>query len=128
MGAKLGKHLWAIFPQTPPPRLSTLAFLTAIEAMLREPGRMAALKAMGQASPADAGAQLASVACPVLVVQGTADPDWVSPRAEGEAVVAALPPGLGRLEMVEGAGHYPHVQHPAEVATAVRSFLAAVGA
>lgn len=99
------------------------ARLARIEAMLREPGRMKALRAMGQASPADAGAQLGNVTCPVLVVQGTADPDWVSPRAEGEAVVAALPAGLGRLEMIEGAGHYPHVQHPAEVVTAMRSFL-----
>jgi len=99
-----------------------------IEAMLREPGRMKALTAMGQASPADAGEQLPSVTCPVLVVQGSADPDWVSPQAEGVAIVAALPDGLGRLEMIEGAGHYPHVQHPAEVVTAVRSFLDAVGA
>jgi len=104
------------------------ARLARIEAELGGPGRMKALKAMGQASPADAGEQLASVGCPVLVVQGTDDPDWVSPQAEGEAIVAALPAGLGRLEMIEGAGHYPHVQHPAEVATAMRSFLDAVGA
>ena len=104
------------------------ARLARIETMLREPGRMKALRAMGQASPADAGERLPHVTCPVLVVQGTADPDWVSPQAEGEAIVAALPAGLGRLEMIEGAGHYPHVQHPAEVLTAMRSFLDAVRA
>ena len=104
------------------------ARLTRIEAMLREPGRMSALKAMGQASPADAGEQLPHVACPVLVLEGTSDPDWVSPQAEGEAIVAALPAGLGRLEMIEGAGHYPHVQHPAQVVTAMRSFLDAIRA
>jgi len=50
------------------------------------------------------GAQLGNVRCPVLVVQGAVDPDWVSPQAEGEAIVAALQPGLGRLEMVCGGG------------------------
>ena len=104
------------------------ARLARIEGMLTEPGRMKALKAMGQSPPADAGAKLADVRCPVLIVQGTADPDWVSPQAEGEAIVAALPDGLGRLEMIDGAGHYPHVQYPAEVVTAVTSFLDSVDA
>ncbi|MER7015878.1 alpha/beta hydrolase [Saccharopolyspora sp. NPDC000359] len=104
------------------------ARLARIDALLREPGRMKAMQLMGRTTPADAGAQLGNVRCPVLVVQGTLDPDWASPEAEGEAVVAALPPGLGRLEMITGAGHYPHVQFPAEVATAVLSFLEAVDA
>ncbi len=99
------------------------ARLAQIEAMLSEPGRMKALQAMGKSSPADAGAQLGNVRCPVLVVQGTLDPDWASPQAEGEAIVAALPSGLGRLEMVPGAGHYPHVQFPSQTVTAIGSFL-----
>jgi pimeloyl-ACP methyl ester carboxylesterase len=61
-------------------------------------------------------------------VQGGADCDWADPRAEGEAIVAALPAGLGRLEVVEGAGHYPHTQYPAEVATAMTTFLASARA
>jgi pimeloyl-ACP methyl ester carboxylesterase len=92
--------------------------------MLAEPGRMKVLKAMGNTPPVDAGEQLGNVRCPVLVVQGSADCDWVAPQAEGEAIVADLPTGLGRLVMIEGAGHYPHVQFPAEVATAMLTFLA----
>lgn len=102
------------------------ARLRRIEAMLREPGRMAAMRLMGRSSPADAGAQLGNVRCPVLIVEGTLDPDWASPRAEGEAIVAALPPGLGRLEMIPGAGHYPHVQFPTQVVAAILSFLDSV--
>ena len=102
--------------------------LDQITAMLAEPGRMKTLQAMGKISPADAGAQLANVRCPVLVVQGSLDPDWASPQAEGEAVVAALPPGLGRLEMIDGAGHYPHVQFPQQTLAAVLPFLAAARA
>lgn len=104
------------------------ARLGQIEAMLREPGRMKAMQAMGRSAPVDAGAELGNVTCPVLVVQGALDPDWASPQAEGEAIVAALPAGLGRLEMVPGAGHYPHVQFPSQVVTQMLSFLGSVRA
>lgn len=97
--------------------------LAGIEAMLREPGRMKALRRMGSTSAADAGAQLGNVRCPVLVVEGALDPDWPDPRAEGEAVLAGLPAGLGRMEVVEGAGHYPHIQFPDETARLILAFL-----
>ncbi|NJP99113.1 alpha/beta fold hydrolase [Streptomyces zingiberis] len=97
--------------------------LGRVDALLREPGRMKALQGMGRVSPADAGAQLGNVRCPVLVVMGTLDPDWADPRAEGAAIVEALPPGLGRLETIEGAGHYPHDQFPGEVVSLVLPFL-----
>ena len=97
--------------------------LDQIGAMMREPGRMKAMQTMGKSAPVDAGAQLPNVTQPVLIVQGTLDPDWASPQAEGEAIVAALPAGLGRLEMISGAGHYPHVQYPSQVVTAMLSFL-----
>ncbi|MET8483205.1 alpha/beta hydrolase [Streptomyces tendae] len=97
--------------------------LGRIETLLREPGRMKAMQAMGRSAPTDAGARLGDVRCPVLVVMGTLDPDWADPRAEGAAVVDALPAGLGRLEMIEGAGHYPHDQYPDRVAALVLDFL-----
>ncbi|MGD9526056.1 alpha/beta fold hydrolase [Pseudonocardia sp.] len=103
------------------------ASLDRIDAMLREPGRMKALQKQLN-SAADAGAQLGNVRCPVLVVQGGLDPDWTSPVAEGEAIVSALPAGLGRLDVIPGAGHYPHVQCPAEVAAMILAFLESVRA
>ncbi|MGJ6967205.1 alpha/beta fold hydrolase [Streptosporangium sp. G11] len=99
-----------------------------ITAMLQEPGRMKVLQAMGKISPVDAGEQLGNVTCPVLIVQGSLDPDWVSPRAEGEAIVADLPAGLGRLKMIDGAGHYPHVQYPQQTLAAILRFLGGVRA
>jgi pimeloyl-ACP methyl ester carboxylesterase len=97
--------------------------LARIDSMLREPGRMKALQGMFRSSPADAGAQLGNVRCPVLVVMGTLDPDWADPHAEGSAIVAALPSGLGCLEMIEGAGHYPHDQFPDKVVSLMLAFL-----
>ncbi|AZS83737.1 alpha/beta hydrolase [Streptomyces griseoviridis] len=97
--------------------------LGRVDALLREPGRMKAVQNMGRQAPTDAGAQLGNVRCPVLVVMGTLDPDWADPRAEGTAIVDALPAGLGRLEMIEGAGHYPHDQFPDRVVELTLDFL-----
>ncbi|MFF7472675.1 alpha/beta fold hydrolase [Streptomyces sp. NPDC008092] len=102
--------------------------LGRIDAMLREPGRMKALQGMGRSTPTDAGAQLGNVRCPVLVVMGTLDPDWADPHAEGSAIVGALPAGLGTLEMIEGAGHYPHDQFPDQVVSLVLPFLRSAAA
>ena len=95
-----------------------------IEAKLTEPGRMTVLKAMCQANPGDAAAQLPNVTCPVLVIEGSLDPDWPHPRAEGEKIVADLPHGLGELVVLDGAGHYPHAQTPEEVLAVALPFLA----
>lgn len=97
--------------------------LGRIDSLLREPGRMKALQGMGRSAPTDAGAQLGNVRCPVLVVMGTLDPDWADPHAEGSAIVDALPSGLGRLEMIEGAGHYPHDQFPDQVVSLLLDFF-----
>ena len=98
--------------------------LARIEAKLSEPGRMKALQAMTKTDPADAGAKLADVLCPVLVVEGSLDPDWADPRAEGEKIIADLPTGLGELVVLEGVGHYPHTQAPSEVLALAVPFLA----
>jgi pimeloyl-ACP methyl ester carboxylesterase len=100
--------------------------LARIQAKLSEPGRMKALQAMCKASPGDAAAQLPNVACPVLVIEGSLDPDWADPRAEGEKIIADLPAGLGELVVIEGAGHYPHAQTPDQVLALALPFLAKV--
>ena len=115
------KYLDLAYPTKPADWPTELA---RIEQKLGEPGRMAALQAMCKTKPTDAGAQLAHVRCPVLVVEGSLDPDWADPRAEGARVIADLSPGLGELAVIEGAGHYPHAQTPDEVLALALPFLA----
>ena len=98
-------------------------YMAALAAKLREPGRMAEFMKTGKSTPADAAAQLPNITCAALVVMGTLDPDFADPRAEGDAIVAAMPSGLGTVAMVNGAGHYPHAQSPDEVAALVIPFL-----
>ena len=99
------------------------AYITALRAKLSEPGRMAEFMKTLKTTGADAEAQLPHISCPALVIMGTADPDWADPRAEAEAIVAAMPAGLGTVAMIEGAGHYPHAQNPDEVTRLITSFV-----
>ncbi|SMH46481.1 Pimeloyl-ACP methyl ester carboxylesterase [Rathayibacter oskolensis] len=94
-----------------------------IESSLSRPERMKALQSMTKTTPADAGAQLGNVRCPVLIVEGGADPDWADPRAEGERILADLPTGLGELAVIEGAGHYPHAETPDALLRLLLPFL-----
>ena len=98
-------------------------YVAALTAKLREPGRMAEFMKTFKSTPADAGAQLPNVRCPALVIMGTLDPDFADPQAEGDAVVAAMPAGVGTVATVDGAGHYPHAQSPDAVAELVIPFL-----
>jgi 2-hydroxymuconate-semialdehyde hydrolase len=57
----------------------------------------------------------------VLALHG--EHDRVSPVEVSERLVDALP--HGRLEVVAGAGHWIHVDRPAEFCSLVREFLSA---
>jgi pimeloyl-ACP methyl ester carboxylesterase len=98
-------------------------YMAALRAKLQEPGRMAEFMKTGKSTPADAEAQLPNVTCPVLIIMGSQDPDFADPRAEGDAIAAAIPAGLATVAMVDGAGHYPHAQSPDAVAALVIPFL-----
>jgi len=115
------KYLDVAYPTKPADWSGELA---RIEAKLSEPGRMKALQAMCKTNPGDAGAQLPNVVCPVLVIEGSLDPDWADPRAEGQKIIADLRTGLGELVVIEGAGHYPHAQTPDKVLALALPFLA----
>jgi pimeloyl-ACP methyl ester carboxylesterase len=114
------RYLDLAYPEKP---ADYAAYMTALRAKLSEPGRMAEFLKTLKTSPADADAQLPHVSCPALIIMGDEDPDFADPRAEAEAIVAAMPAGLGTVAMIKGAGHYPHAQNPDEVAGLITSFL-----
>lgn len=99
------------------------ANLAELQVNLRA-GAITAARKMGLSQPTDAKADLPNVHCPALIMMGTLDPDWPDPEAEAKGIVAAMPEGIGRYVLIEGAGHYPHVQYPDQVAAALLPFLA----
>ena len=96
-----------------------------LAANLREPGRMEALRTMVGLSKSDTEALVARSRVPALVVMGTRDPDFPDAVAEARWLGQALgsPPLI-----VEGAGHYPHLEMPERVAPALLDFFARLGA
>jgi pimeloyl-ACP methyl ester carboxylesterase len=63
------------------------------------------------------------VRCPVLVIQGTADA--ITGAGRGIALAGAAG---GRLVLLEGAGHTPHVRDPVKVNLLLRDFAARAAA
>lgn len=96
----------------------------ALAANLREPGRMDALRTMVGLSKADTEALVARSNVPALLVMGSRDPDFADAKAEARWLGRAL--GSEPL-IVDGAGHYPHLETPEQVLPALLDFLARVG-
>lgn len=118
-----GPSFWSmyygsLYKSAPPADLS--AYREALVANLKEPGRIEATKAMIFASKSPCEAKIPEVRAPVLVVMGSRDPDFDDPPAEANWVSSHL---HGKKLMVEGAGHYPHVEYPDIVAPAIIGFI-----
>ncbi len=62
---------------------------------------------------------------PTLICVGDADP--IASEAVAREIAAALPPQIGRLAVIEGAGHFPWLDRPADYWTTISAFLARHG-
>lgn len=97
------------------------AYRDEIARSIRRPGYARAFSRTTRTSHAQAAASLDRVHTPTLVVMGANDPDFKDPKAEAEWIASTL---SGRAVLIADAGHYPHSQHPEQVASAVTAFLA----
>jgi pimeloyl-ACP methyl ester carboxylesterase len=118
-----GPSFWSmyygsLYKTAPPADLD--AYRAALVANLKQPGRIEATKAMIFASQGPCEARIPQVHAPALVVMGTRDSDFDNPAAEADWVATHL---HGKKLMVQGAGHYPHVEYPDVVANAVVDFM-----
>ncbi|WP_125776555.1 alpha/beta fold hydrolase [Antribacter gilvus] len=94
-------------------------------AQLREPGRLHAVGAvLDPTSVWWADGPAAEVACPVLVVMGTLDPDFPDAPAEARAAVGSFTATTAELLLVDEAGHYPFLEIPDRVNPAIARFAA----
>lgn len=108
----------SLFPLQPPPDHAEAA--AALAANLREPGRMDTLRAMVALSKRDTEALVADSRVPALVVMGTRDADFKDAPAEARWLVQAL---SAPCVLVEGAGHYPHLEQAGQVMVPLLDFL-----
>jgi pimeloyl-ACP methyl ester carboxylesterase len=73
-------------------------------------------------SRADSAARVSKVVCPALVVMGTKDSDFPDPAAEAQWIADTLG-GPARIEMIDGAGHYPMADTVDTTADVITAFL-----
>ncbi len=76
----------------------------------------------------DSSARLGEIACPALVIAGGEDTSNVAGPVPGAAAreLAAAIPGA-RAEVIDGAHHYPHLDHAEEFNERIGRFLAGLG-
>ncbi|MFF4616019.1 alpha/beta fold hydrolase [Nonomuraea jabiensis] len=89
-------------------------------AMLRDPKRREAMRAMLLDRELDAERAIDQVRCPALVLMGARDPDFPDPAAEARTQASLL---RGQAVMIDGAGHYPMSEYPERTAEALLPFL-----
>ena len=65
---------------------------------------------------------LPGITAPTLVVVGERDP--ITPVAAAEEILSGLAPGIGRLEVIEGAGHFIWLDRPDRLWPVVTAFTA----
>jgi pimeloyl-ACP methyl ester carboxylesterase len=110
---------WAsLYPTAKPPDF--LPYKAALLANLKEPGRMAATKAMIAAPKSDVGDRLVQVHARTLVLMGSKDPDFADAATEAATVAKLL---HGTFTMIPGAGHYPHAEMPDVTVPLILAFL-----
>jgi pimeloyl-ACP methyl ester carboxylesterase len=87
---------------------------------LAEPGRFDAVTALGTSSRVPSEERLRQMSVPTLVLMGSKDPDFPDPAVEGKELADLTG---GKLEMIDGAGHYPQSEMPEATAQVVIAFL-----
>lgn len=91
-----------------------------LKVMFSDSDRRRAVRETLTASRDGVAERMQRVGVPTLVVFGSADDHFDDPVTEADAVARRLG---GESLVVDGAGHYPHVEQPEVVTDAIRSFL-----
>ena len=115
-----GKSAWVsyyrknLYPGAKPADLAEYA--ASLSANLGESGRMPAFRALAGNDHAESGRRISQVTQPVLVVMGTADPDFPDAAQEAKELGEIMD---ATVQLVDGAGHYPQADSPDQVAPAI---------
>lgn len=114
-----GAYYQSLYPTQRPADFAS--YKAALVASLKQPGRFEAAVAMMNDDKAAIEPRLGEVRAPALVLMGSQDPDFGDSVAEGRLVAERL---RGTLGVIDGAGHYPHVEFPEPTAAHILAFVA----
>ena len=112
------RYYSTLYPTRKPADFAT--YTIALRSNLAQPSRLDALRQMLFASKSASEERLPRVSAPALVLMGSKDPDFKQPDVEANWVANRL---HARVEMVRGAGHYPHAEMPDVAGPIILSFI-----
>lgn len=98
--------------------------LGKVKTMLKQPGRMSALRQIFANAYRDWDERITQVRVPVLILMGSRDPDFKQPEGEGRQLADRLQATSVTLAIIEGAGHHPQAEMPEQTASYILNFLA----
>lgn len=116
-----GMYYNTLFPTQKPADFTS--YREKLLANLRQPGQLDALRGLIFASHKPSADRASKVKAPTFIVMGTKDPDFKDPTAEANWLAAQT---HGKVMMVDGAGHYPHVEMIDKVAQPIVDFLKSI--
>jgi pimeloyl-ACP methyl ester carboxylesterase len=121
--ASLWAKLYAGWYKAAPPA-DLKAEIAQLKKMIADPARRRAVRETLTADRDGVPERLARLSLPTLTVFGSADDHFSDPVDEARSTAEMLG---GELLVVDGAGHYPHVEQPDLVADAIVTFLDGLG-
>lgn len=108
----------SLFIGNPPQDQGT--YTASLAESLRKDGHIAVLRTMAFSSKSDVEARLKDVHQPVLAIAGSKDPDFPAPEEEVNWILSMV---KGEKFMVDGAGHYPHLEQAKPLAFRIGEFV-----
>lgn len=120
-GSVWSSYYRSLYKRTRPEDLE--AHIDSLRAMLRDPARRRALVATIRGSKGPVQARRASVKAPTEIVFGSKDPDFSSPSDEARILCEAIG-AHAQSALLDGLGHYPHVEDPRAVLARIDVLLA----
>lgn len=111
-----------MYPSTRPSDFDT--YLGQVKNMLKEPGRMSALRQIFANGYRDWDERVSQVKVPVLILMGSKDPDFKQPAQEAQRLADRMQAANVTVQVIDGAGHHLQVEMPDQAAQSVLKFLA----
>lgn len=109
------------YKSSPPADLSIE--IEKLKAMVSDPAGRRAVRETLVAARDGVAERMAAIGVPTLTIFGSLDDHFADPVSTAAETAKEL---KGQQMLVEGAGHYPHVESPDVVADAIASFVASL--
>jgi pimeloyl-ACP methyl ester carboxylesterase len=120
--ALYGSYFPKMYPKARPADFED--HLGRVRAMLKEPGRLRALRLLFSESSGATYSHHSPVQTPASILMGSRDPDFRHPEQEARTLAQRLP--YASVQIVEGAGHHLQVEVPEQTAQSILAFFAEV--